>query len=105
MKTHAHRAREWLADVVRDWGPPPLPVKFRTKDNLGEDFAQAYKVEEEFFLVFLERTMSVALAEFVIMHEIAHIYAWDAGAQYRDDHDATWGVAYARVWCSVKATH
>ena len=101
-----------LADVVRDWGPPPLPVRFRCQKNLRDAHASACKVEKEerngqwgSFLIELESGMSKTLLEFVVIHELAHIYSWDSGAEYRNDHDEIWGVNYARVYCSVMGTH
>ena len=38
---------------------------------------------------------------FVLVHELAHALQWrpDAAEETREnDHDAEWGVAYARIW-------
>ena len=37
----------------------------------------------------------------ILMHEYAHIMVWDA--QNESDHDALWGVAYARVYRTIVA--
>lgn len=104
MSPDARYARRVLADVVRDIGPPPAPVRFRVKQLPGNLFGECWKrADGSCFLIFLQQGMGRDMLLDTIVHELAHAYAWQ-GWEYRNDHDATWGVAYAQVYCAAFRT-
>lgn len=104
ISSPVRRARELLARVVQDLGPPVMPVRWRVGD-LGP-WQGACVRRDGYYLVELDRTLRGATLDDTIMHELAHVYA-SRGEQdeYCDDHDAIWGVAYARVYCAAMETH
>lgn len=98
-------AREVLATVVRDLGPPPHPVRFRVRlpaDGLVYGSVTFKDGKRPHYMVELREGLTEAMLRETIVHELAHIYAWIAeGVKFRNTHDAFWGVAYARVYCAA----
>ena len=80
---------------------PMHPVEVRRAD-LGDDWGDTAIVQrkgEPRFLVRIHRGLSKEAQLFVLVHELAHTIQWRINEDTREsDHDAEWGVAYARVW-------
>ena len=80
---------------------PMYPVEVRRAD-LGDHWGDTGIVErkgEPYFLVRIHRGLSKEAQLFVLVHELAHTIQWRVNEDAREcDHDAEWGVAYARVW-------
>ena len=90
---------------MRSWRErfdPMLPVVVRRADLRGEawgDTTIGKRKGEPAFIVRLERTLSAEAQLFTLVHELAHCLQWRVNEDARaNDHDAEWGVAYARIW-------
>ena len=95
-----------IARVLREEVPPALPVRVHQVQMPDPreygDCSLVEKGKEPHFLIRLRKGMSNDLILFVLVHEWAHAVAWTAVRQnYIQDHDAEWGVAYARCWKAV----
>jgi hypothetical protein len=97
------QAREVLRAVERELGPPPLPVYFRSKE-LSDCSGRTFKRDDS-FLVYLDSRLGADEQWWVVLHELAHVYAWVEGGAYRGDHDEVWGVVYARIYCAAMGAH
>lgn len=96
---------ELLVKVALEVGPPPLKVyvKFdlpHRSENLSECI-----LRKKSFLIRMQQSMGEDLFLVMFVHELAHAYSWDNTADKKDDHDATWGIAYARIYCAVMGVH
>ena len=100
----ARAAREALAAVVLEHGPPPKPVRFRSRDLPAGTFGVTYMGADDFTVV-LRRGQCPGCLTDTIVHELAHVYAWTDGAEWRDDHDEIFGVFYSRIYRAVRGTH
>jgi hypothetical protein len=80
---------------------PMHPVEVRRAD-LGDDWGDTSIVTrkgEPRFLVRINKALGKEAQMFVLVHELAHTIQWRVHEEMREsDHDAEWGVAYARVW-------
>jgi hypothetical protein len=95
-----------VSRFLRDAVPPAWPVRTRqiaVKDP--REFGSCSFVDdgaESHFLIHLRKGMDDDLILFILVHEWAHAVAWTGVRQdYIEDHDAEWGVAYARCWKAV----
>ena len=80
---------------------PMYPVEVRRAD-LGDhwgDTGIVMRKGEPKFLIRIHRGLSKEAVSMVLAHELAHTIQWRINEDAREsDHDAEWGVAYARVW-------
>lgn len=77
------------------------PVSVRRVSLPGHwgDTSLARRRGEPILLVRIERDLPPEAEPFVLTHELAHCVQWRLVETNReDDHDAEWGVAYARIW-------
>jgi hypothetical protein len=93
-----------VATVLRHEVPPAFRVKVRTavlpQDVFGD--CQLVKAKNPYFVIRVQDDISNGLLLMVLVHEWAHTLAWTMEHQYCiKDHDAEWGVAYARCWRAV----
>jgi len=76
------------------------PVSVR-RVSLGHwgDTSIAKRKGQPILLVRINSDLPSEAEPFVLTHELAHCIQWRANEENReDDHDAEWGVAYARIW-------
>ena len=79
------------------------PVKLQ-RASLGGHFGDTGIVTRkgrQFLLVRVERSLSEEAQLLVLIHELAHCLQWRVDRQEagrESDHDAEWGLAYARAW-------
>ena len=81
---------------------PMHPVEVRRAALAADDWGDTSIVTrkgEPRFLVRINKALSKEAQLFILVHELAHTIQWRVHEETRDsDHDAEWGVAYARVW-------
>lgn len=102
-------AQKWqkLLGWIRRNFPPHLPVRVRCvpakrlgkgkKALVGYCTINTNVGKLGRFEIFISRQMSFALRTEVLIHEWSHALTW-FGSPGEDDHDAEWGVAYARIY-------
>ena len=80
------------------------PVIMR-REALGGDWGDTSVCKRNGKMVLLirvEKTLSDEAQLFVLLHELGHAIQWRLNEDSReDDHDAEFGVAYARVWSAL----
>jgi predicted SprT family Zn-dependent metalloprotease len=85
--------------LLRDKLPPLLPVRVYLRDEL-EDEGQCHLITKgnrpSSFSIYIRRQGFRAMLE-ILSHEWAHALAWSHD-ECGEDHDASWGIAYARVY-------
>lgn len=80
--------------------PPGYPVEVK-RGNLGDDLGWSdWDGDRETFIVAIDEDIGDELALWVLEHEWAHLLVWDASTE--DDHGPLWGVAYARVYRTMR---
>ncbi len=78
---------------------PGWPVAV-SRENLGSNWGYSeWDDELESFTVVVHRPTDPARANQTLVHEWAHMLIWDACQE--SDHDALWGVAFARCYRAV----
>jgi hypothetical protein len=102
------KPREILKLIVLDRGPPPLPVRFRTVAM--EDHAVTVKLVRkrgapDHFLICLRRPECETCLVDTVIHELAHVYAWVEPTEFKDDHDARFGIEWAANFQAYYGTH
>lgn len=85
----------------RDNFEPMHPVALRQvdlKDCWGDTEIKTIKGRKT-FVVRIDKKLSGPAQLFVLIHELAHTLQWRVNEYTRcGDHDAEWGIAYARIW-------
>lgn len=70
--------------------------------DLGDiwgDTGIVYRKGEPRFQIRIHSKLSDEAQLFVLVHELAHTLQWRINEEVREsDHDAEWGIAYARIW-------
>ena len=97
------RAREVLT-VLTNVLPVPFPVRLRWRkmEGFGESLVLSQKDGSRSATIDLRSGMDPDLAAEVLVHEYAHLLAWDYHGR---SHDAVWGIAYAEVYSYVFGDH
>jgi phage gp46-like protein len=82
------------------------PVKFQ-RTSLGGHWGDTGVVSRGgklYLLVRIEKRLSVEAQLLVLAHELAHCLQWRVDGQEVErecDHDAEWGIAFARIWTAM----
>jgi len=99
----AQHARRLLKRVVADMGAPPVRLYFRKKEMDAAGEINWYEPKGE-AVISLRANLNIdqEKLEDTVIHELAHAYAGPQGA---GDHDAVWGVHYARIYCAAMGSH
>jgi len=83
---------------------PLYPVILR-RASIGDawgDTAVVLRKGEPHLLIRVEKGLSPEAQFFVVMHELGHCLQWRANEGSReDDHDAEFGLAYAKLWSTL----
>ena len=85
---------------------PLHPVIVRRVDMKGEwgDAGISVRKGKPHFLVRIEKSLSIEAQVLILIHELAHCLQWRSNEESREsDHDAEWGIAYARLWSALFA--
>jgi hypothetical protein len=105
--TVARQAINRCAKVLRKEVAPAFPVRVHQVIMREHEFGDCSLVTKgkPHFLIRLKKDMTPDMVLFVLTHEWAHTLAWTMEHQdFIKDHDAEWGVAYARCWKVVSGT-
>lgn len=92
--------RYWLAKFRRVFSPAYTILGKRS--DLKGDYACVSQLTDGSFLVEIDRALSAEALEIILLHELAHVVAWDPGHPFQTDHGPEFGVAYSRVWAGLK---
>jgi hypothetical protein len=93
--------------MLRGEVPPAFPVRVHQVKMQAHEFGDCALITNRtpHFLIRLRNDLSNDMLLFVLTHEWAHTLAWTMEHQdFIKDHDAEWGVAYARCWKAVSGT-
>ena len=93
-----------LMRSFRERFTPLFPVIVRRMKLDGEwgDTGISVRKGKPHLLVRIEKSLSPEAQMLVLVHELAHCIQWRPNEEYREsDHDAEWGVAYARLWSQL----
>ena len=80
----------FLKSVVRS----DIPIKVR-RTSLSDTLDGVCIGNGEYFLIKVSKTLTVGHAIDVMIHEFAHVEAWD---KEKDPHGAIWGKCYSRIY-------
>lgn len=94
-----------LVTSLKKHAPPAYPISVKRKALRNKTEGVCWKHGKKFFIV-VERALGESRAIDVLLHEWAHALAWNDlldNAKTDDEfnklaHDASWGVAYSRVY-------
>jgi len=97
------RAREVLI-VLTNVLPVPFPVRLRWRqmEEFGESLVSSKKDGTRSATINLRSSMDPDLAAEVLVHEYAHLLAWDYHGRKQD---AVWGIAYSEAYSVVSGEH
>lgn len=88
-------------DQIRTVCPPPKGTKVSFKrvsqEDLGESLGDCEKYRST-FTVRVSRDISRDLMEWVLIHEMAHVYDWRPATPNDEPHGPTMGVYWAMVY-------
>lgn len=90
-------ARRILERVIREIGPPSMPVRFR--QNIPED-GDSFGIcieNSDHYLIRLQKGLPESMLRETVIHELAHAYLFTEH-EFRTHHDAVWGVVYSEVY-------
>lgn len=90
-----------MVDHLQTMAPPPkrcrVSVKRLPAEEMSEEYGYVLK-ERDKFEIFLDKSMTEYETENVLLHEWAHMLAWQPYHPLMGDHSANWGVWYSLVW-------
>ena len=83
--------------------PPPKGCKVHfqrvSAEDLGDALGDADKDGRTFTVRVIEGA-SLALTEYLALHEYAHVMCWRPFHPLQSDHDAVWGCTLAGMYCA-----
>ena len=90
-----------MVDHLQTMVPPPkrcrVSVKRLPAEEMSEEYGYVLK-ERDKFEIYLDKSMTEYETEHVLLHEWAHMLAWQPYHPLMGDHSANWGVWYSLVW-------
>lgn len=90
-----------MVDHLQTMCPPPkrcrVSVKRLPAEEMSEEYGYVLK-ERDRFEIYIDKSMTVYETEHVLLHEWAHMLAWQPYHPLMGDHSANWGVWYSLVW-------
>lgn len=97
---------KWQAFIkaVKEAAAPPFPIHVRRMRLPRDRNGDCSLVQGEggpHFLVRVSRDLGYQAACYVLVHEVAHAASWGTESPDVDDHDAAFGIAYARIYRAV----
>ena len=90
-----------MVDHLQTICPPPkrcrVSVRRLPSEEMTEEYGYVTK-ERDKFEIYIDRGMTTYETEHVLLHEWAHMLAWQPHHPLMGDHSPNWGVWYALVW-------
>lgn len=90
-----------MVDHLKNVCPPPDRCKVTVKRLPPEDMPSEYgscDKEKNVFEITVEEGLTEYETQHVLLHEWAHMLAWQPYHPLMGDHSANWGVWYSLVW-------
>jgi len=90
-----------MVDHLSTMVPPPKRCRYTVKRLPSEEMSSEYGYvtkERDKFEIYLDKSMTEYETEHVLLHEWAHMLAWQPYHPLMGDHSANWGVWYSLVW-------
>jgi hypothetical protein len=92
--------RYWIAKYRRVFKPDYKVYGRRT--HLADCYACVERLADGSFHLEVSRELSPEAVEAFVLHELAHVVAWEHGHTFVKTHGPEFGVAYALVWSKLK---
>ena len=90
-----------MVDHLQTMCPPPkrcrVSVKRLPAEEMSDEYGYVIKSRDK-FEIYLDKSMTEYETEHVLLHEWAHMLAWQPYHPLMGDHSANWGVWYSLVW-------
>jgi hypothetical protein len=90
-----------MVDHLQTMCPPPkrcrVSVKRLGPEEMTEEYGYVLK-ERDKFEIYIAKGLTEYETEHVLLHEWAHMLAWQPYHPLMGDHSANWGVWYSLVW-------
>jgi len=90
-----------MVDHLQTMCPPPkrcrVSVRRLPSEEMSEEYGYVLK-ERDKFEIYIDKGLTEYETENVLLHEWAHMLAWQPYHPLMGDHSANWGVWYALVW-------
>lgn len=90
-----------MVDHLQTMCPPPkrcrVSVKRLPSEEMTDEYGYVLK-ERDRFEIYLDKSLTEYETEHVLLHEWAHMLAWQPYHPLMGDHSPNWGVWYALVW-------
>jgi hypothetical protein len=78
---------------------PVIVRRVTMQDGQWGDTGVSVRKGKPHLLVRLDKCLSQEAQLLILIHELAHCLQWRSNEESREsDHDAEWGIAYARIW-------
>ena len=104
LRASAREINQMMRSFRERFSPVYPVIVRRVKMEEGEFGSAGVSIRKgvPHLLVRINKSLSVVAQMLVLVHELAHCIQWRSNEEYREsDHDAEWGIAYARIWSEL----